>query len=137
MHTSAWRATAPHSTLFSPPSLVAERFWHLTATAIQLARTIGGLSSQRPLNDGAGNEPKLLLHAVRTVVDLIESGTRTMVGCSFGMSRSPTIAAFALAALLGEEPQAVITRIGETKSLEIKGPLWNDVAEVFPRVRRS
>lgn len=89
-----------------------------------------------PLNDGGGNAPSVLLQAVQTLVDILDSGTRTIVACSAGMSRSPTIAAFALAAHLGQQPVDVITRIAEIKSLELNGMLWNDVASVFSRVRR-
>lgn len=90
-----------------------------------------------PLNDGGGNDPSVLLQTVQTLVDLLDSGTRTIVACSAGMSRSPTIAAFALAAHLSHEPDDVIARIADVKSLELKGALWNDVANVFSRVRRT
>ena len=90
-----------------------------------------------PLNDGGGNDPKILLQAVQTLIDLMAAGNPTIVACSAGMSRSPTIAAFALAALLSQDPDEVITRIAEIKSLELKPVLWNDVRNVFSRVRRT
>jgi hypothetical protein len=89
-----------------------------------------------PLNDGGGNDPAVLLCAVQCIVLLLASGMRTLIACSAGMSRSPTIAAYALAAHLGQSPEDVLLRIAEKKSLEVKGPLWNDVAAVFSRVRR-
>ena len=49
-----------------------------------------------PLNDGGGNEPNLILFAVETLLDLLKSEIPTLVACSAGLSRSPTIAAFAL-----------------------------------------
>ncbi len=90
-----------------------------------------------PLNDGGGNEPALLLQVVQTVVDLLADGTPTIISCSAGMSRSPTIAAFALAAHLNQNPDEVISRIVAMKSLELRNELWNDVANVFERVRRK
>lgn len=90
-----------------------------------------------PLNDGGGNEPSILLQAIQTVVDLLSSGTRTLVACSAGMSRSPTIAAFSLAAHLSQEPKDVVARIADIKSLELKAALWNDVANIFSKVRRN
>ena len=90
-----------------------------------------------PLNDGGGNEASVLLHAVQCTVDLLASATRTIVACSAGMSRSPTIAAFALAAHLDQSPDDVISRIAKAIALEVKGPLWNDVAAVFSRVKRT
>lgn len=90
-----------------------------------------------PLNDGGGNDASVLLHAVQTVISLLASETRMIVACSAGMSRSPTIAAFALAAHLGEEPDEVISRIAAVKSLEIKPALWNDVKNALSRVDRT
>ena len=88
-----------------------------------------------PLNDGGGNDPSVLLHAVQTLVDLLTAGTRTIIACSAGMSRSPTIAAFALASHLEQEPGDVLARLAKIKSLEIKPALWNDVGGVFSQVR--
>ena len=90
-----------------------------------------------PLNDGGGNDASVLLQTVQTLVDLLAAGNRTIVACSAGLSRSPTIAAFALAAHLSQEPGDVITRIANIKSLELKGALWHDVANVFSRVHRT
>ena len=53
-----------------------------------------------PLNDGGGNDPRLLRISVQTVVAFLNAGITTILGCSAGMSRSPTIAAFALAAMV-------------------------------------
>ena len=89
-----------------------------------------------PLNDGGGNDPPVLRFAVQSLVDLLHSETRTMVACSAGMSRSPTIAAYALACHLDITPELALERIAAIKSLEIKGQLWSDVASVFPSVRR-
>jgi protein-tyrosine phosphatase len=50
-----------------------------------------------PLIDGGENPPALLRLAVQTVATLIRDGTRTLVCCQAGMSRSPAVAAAALA----------------------------------------
>lgn len=89
-----------------------------------------------PINDGGGNEPSILVQAVQSVADLLANETGTIIACSAGSSRSPTIAAFALAAHLDGEANEVLEHIASIKSLEVKGPLWNDVASVFSRVRR-
>ena len=88
-----------------------------------------------PLNDGRGNGEPILLLAVQTLVDLLSSGTRTIVACSAGMSRSPTIAAFGLAAFLSEDPKDVLARIAESKTLELNHALWDDVNRVSSRIR--
>lgn len=88
-----------------------------------------------PLVDGGGNDAAMLLQAVQCTVDLLAAGTRTIVACSAGMSRSPTIAAIALAAHLDQSPDDVIVRVAASGALEVKGALWNDVAAVFSKVR--
>jgi len=87
-----------------------------------------------PLNDGDGNDPEMILQALKTVTDLLKSNTRTLVACSAGMSRSPTIASFALAHYLSETPNHIISKIAELKSLEIKPKLWADTFAVFKKL---
>ena len=89
-----------------------------------------------PLNDGGGNDPFVLRLAVQSLVNLLSTNTRTLVACSAGMSRSPTIAAYALACHLDVTPEAALERIAAIKALEIKGQLWTDVANVFSCVQR-
>ncbi|TWT49562.1 Dual specificity phosphatase, catalytic domain [Rubripirellula amarantea] len=89
-----------------------------------------------PLNDGGGNDSTTLRFAVQSLVDLLHTGTRTIVACSAGMSRSPTIAAYALACYLDITPAMAIQRIATIKALEIKSQLWSDLADVYPSVRR-
>jgi hypothetical protein len=50
-----------------------------------------------PLLDGGDNEPALLRAAVFTLTQLLEQGFATLVCCQAGQSRSPAIAAAALA----------------------------------------
>ncbi|WP_149495300.1 protein-tyrosine phosphatase family protein [Roseiconus lacunae] len=87
-----------------------------------------------PLNDGGGNNPAVLLQSIQTLVDLLNADVRTIVACSAGMSRSPTVAAFALAAYLSQQPDEVLTRIASIKTLEIKPALWKEVEQIFPRI---
>jgi protein-tyrosine phosphatase len=54
-----------------------------------------------PLLDGAGNPPWLLRAAVETVVAFLRAGVPTLVCCGAGMSRSPAVAAAALARVRG------------------------------------
>lgn len=84
-----------------------------------------------PLNDGGGNNAAILRQAIQTSTDLLNSGTRTIVACSAGMSRSPTIAACALAAYLSQDPQGTISRIAEVKTLELNPVLWKDAIAAF------
>ena len=90
-----------------------------------------------PINDGGGNDPVVLLQAVQTLVDLLTSNIRTIVACSAGMSRSPTIAAFALASYRSIEPSEALGRVAKLKALEIKPALWQEVESVYSLVRRT
>lgn len=84
-----------------------------------------------PLNDGGGNPVNLIVQALQTTTGLIRKGIPTLVSCSAGMSRSPTIAAFALALLDDKEPRICIAEIGRIRSLELKPQLWADVENAF------
>src|SRR5262249_55058121 len=57
-----------------------------------------------PLSDGTGNETGLLHSAISTVALLLRQELPTLVCCSAGMSRSPAVAAAALARLHQEPP---------------------------------
>lgn len=54
-----------------------------------------------PLLDGSGNPLHLLRLAISTLVDLLRADVSTLVFCSAGMSRTPAVAAAALARLDG------------------------------------
>ena len=90
-----------------------------------------------PLNDGGGNDGSLLLQSVQTITDLLAAGMRTIVACSAGMSRSPVIAAFALAAHLNQSPDDVISRIAAIKPLDASSRFWDEVTNIFSQVRRT
>lgn len=81
-----------------------------------------------PITDGAGNNPDLLRIALQTTVELLRSRTKTIVACSAGLSRSPTVATCALAVYLNQPPEAVLTAINQTAGLELNGALWNEVS---------
>jgi hypothetical protein len=57
-----------------------------------------------PLADGSGNAPWLLHAAIDATAGLLRSGTPTLVFCSNGMSRTPAIAAAAIAKLTNRSP---------------------------------
>ncbi len=84
-----------------------------------------------PLNDGGGNEPPVVRQALRTCCDFLSSNMPTLVACSAGMSRSPTIAAFALAHFTQQSPELWIEKISAQKGLELKPELWKQVAAAY------
>ena len=90
-----------------------------------------------PLNDGGGNDEVVLSQLLRTLVGLLESNKRTLVACSAGRSRSPTIAAFGLALHLSQKPEEIIERIAEVKPLEVSPLFWDEVAGVYSELRQD
>ena len=87
-----------------------------------------------PLNDGGGNNPETVLQSLRTATDLLRSNTKLLIACSAGMSRSPTLAAFALAHHLSVTPDEVIAGIADIKGLELKPELWADMLTAFSKI---
>jgi protein-tyrosine phosphatase len=69
-----------------------------------------------PLVDGDGNLPELVRLAVTTVEHLLREGVPTLVSCSYGMSRSPTVTAFALARLRSITPMEALSIVGGSVS---------------------
>ena len=80
-----------------------------------------------PLVDGEGNAPALLTACIENTVGLLRVDFRTLVSCSAGMSRSPTIAAFALAGLLSIAPEEALARVAAVRTLELHPRLWASV----------
>ena len=88
-----------------------------------------------PLIDGGGNSAAILHTAIATVSRLQQTGLRTLVCCSAGLSRSPAVAAAALAVRGEEAPEIWLERISQTRSLQVSSPLWNEVLAALERVR--
>jgi protein-tyrosine phosphatase len=90
-----------------------------------------------PIVDGAGNDPSLLRLALLNTVELLKSGTPTLVACSAGMSRSPTIAICALAVYLDQSPESVLERANNRSAIELHGNLWTDVCDIVSEVQTA
>jgi len=84
-----------------------------------------------PLLDGAGNPPWLLRVAVSTVAWLLRSGTPTLVVCSAGMSRTPIIAAAAIAQLRGCSLGEAVAFITPSGPADISPALLAEVQAVL------
>lgn len=80
-----------------------------------------------PLIDGAGNPPWLLRAAVDCVANFQCSGTPTLVYCGAGMSRSPCIAAAAIARLRGCSADEALLWVAKTGAVDVMPGLWAEV----------
>ena len=81
-----------------------------------------------PLNDGEGNRPEFLRMAVESVMRLIAAKCRTLVCCGAGMSRSPAVAAMAIARLRGVPAENVLLEIADKGPHEVSPTLWGELS---------
>ncbi len=80
-----------------------------------------------PLIDGEGNEPVLLRLAVGSIVELLRADVPTLVCCGAGMSRSPALAAAAMAMLERREPDDCLREIASAAPADVSPGLWNEL----------
>jgi protein-tyrosine phosphatase len=83
-----------------------------------------------PLVDGAGNPPWLLRSAVETTAALIRSGVPTLVACGLGMSRSPAVAAMAVALVTGRPAEECLADVLRSAPADVSPGLWREVVAV-------
>jgi protein-tyrosine phosphatase len=84
-----------------------------------------------PLLDGAGNEKSLIGTAVATVVGLLRHRIPTLICCGAGRSRSPAIAAAALAEFHEQEPSDWLKRISERHPSDVSPGLWQEILQAL------
>ncbi|EAQ82226.1 dual specificity protein phosphatase family protein [Blastopirellula marina] len=83
-----------------------------------------------PILDGGENSSATLRLAVATVVRLLRDESPTLLFCSAGMSRSPAVAAIALAMVHAREPDEVLGELAERMPLQVSPHLWRDLQAV-------
>ena len=81
-----------------------------------------------PLVDNAGNPPWVVRTAVEAVVGLLQSGVPTLVACSAGASRSPAVAAVAIARWKGISPDDGLKMIGRG---DLSPSLWRELCDTL------
>lgn len=83
-----------------------------------------------PLVDGAGNPPWLLQAAIDCVAGLLRSGTPTLVYCGAGMSRSPCIAAAAIARARGCSLEEALMLVAKSGAIDVAPGLWDEIKTI-------
>jgi hypothetical protein len=83
-----------------------------------------------PLLDGEGNEPALLKFAIRTVASLLQARLPTLVCCGSGMSRSPAVAAAALALVGDGDVSARLQEIEQFGPMDVSPGLWREIQSI-------
>ena len=99
----------------------------LAAEEPPLAAPRGLVYHRLPLLDGAGNPPWLIRAAVDCAAGLLRANVPTLLYCSAGMSRSPVVAAAAVARVRGGSLVEVLAAIAAVGPLDASPAL---VAEV-------
>ncbi len=90
-----------------------------------------------PLLDGCGNDSGLLQLAISSVVTLLQNGVPTLVCCAAGMSRSPAIAAAAIAMTENLDLDECLKRVTNFRVADVSPGLWEDVRRITERLFRQ
>src|SRR5208283_2217360 len=80
-----------------------------------------------PLLDGSGNPTWLLRSAIETVAGLLRTRTPTLVYCAAGMSRTPCIAAAAIALVRHCPLTEALTLVSASGPADVSPGLWAEV----------
>jgi hypothetical protein len=84
-----------------------------------------------PLLDGDGNSAEMLSLAVGSIASLLEARLPTLVACSAGMSRSPILAAAAMARVQGISFESALEEITTGGPHDCSPALWRDVKNLM------
>src|SRR5262245_17261074 len=90
-----------------------------------------------PIVDGGDNPPWVLRAAVEAVAALVRADVPAMVVCGAGMSRSPAIAAAALALARGLDAHAALVRVTGHAQPDVTPALWRDVLRCLDALRSA
>jgi hypothetical protein len=83
-----------------------------------------------PLVDGTGNDPWILLSAIRTTASFLKLSVPTLVCCSAGLSRGPAIVAAALSTVIHKTPEDCLRQVSGSISHDVSPGFWNEVVGV-------
>ena len=100
----------------------------------QLAREI--VYCRFPINDGGGNPDAIIVLAIKTIAALVRAEIRTLVACSAGMSRAPTITAATIALLTDRDPDECLIQIIANAPNDVSPILWTHVKRLYNVLRR-
>ncbi len=87
-----------------------------------------------PILDGDGNDDRVMDLALATAVRLIRSNVKTLIACSAGMSRSPSVAAATIAIETGTSPDDCIARIVASGPNDVSPVLWHHIKAACRRL---
>ena len=83
-----------------------------------------------PLIDGDGNTSAVIDTAIRSATALVQNRIRTLLACSAGMSRAPSIGAAVVAVLTRRNPDDCLVDIIADGPSDVSPILWSRVKSV-------
>lgn len=84
-----------------------------------------------PLIDGQGNTPAVVKAAIDTTVSFVNGNVPTLVACDGGMSRSPAVAAAALAILEETTPEQALERVAAAGPHDVSTSFWAEIRQAI------
>ncbi|MGN6546021.1 MAG: dual specificity protein phosphatase family protein [Aureliella sp.] len=87
-----------------------------------------------PIVDGNSNWSSSIELAIRCLIMLMNKRLKTVVACSAGMSRSPAIAAAAIAALTRRPIEECLLEIVANAPHDVSPTLWSQVRAVYQKI---
>jgi len=84
-----------------------------------------------PLVDGAGNDANLLQLAIASVGSLLKKEIPALVCCGGGMSRSPAVAAAAIATLGRASLEDCLKSVADCHRTDVSPSLWAEIQQIF------
>lgn len=90
-----------------------------------------------PLHDDGSNVDALLSLAIGTLQSLLQCQFRTLIACSAGMSRSPTVAAAVVSLLTNDTLPECLHRITRNAPHDVSPSFFADVVRVHAAMATS
>jgi protein-tyrosine phosphatase len=84
-----------------------------------------------PILDGSGNPAWLLRAAVETTARLVRDRVPTLIYCSSGMSRSPAVAAMAVAMAQNRPAPECLAEVTGAGPVDVSTSLWQDLCAIL------
>jgi protein-tyrosine phosphatase len=88
-----------------------------------------------PLEDGGEDDLRRVISAIRTIAFSITQEMNTLVCCSAGLSRSPAIAAAAIAIKFAKNLDQSLREVASAKRCDVTPMLWRSVVEAHRVIR--
>ena len=101
----------------------------------QLARDM--IYCRIPLVDGDGNTNAVIDTAIRSATALVQNRVRTLIACSAGMSRAPSIGAAVVAVLTERPPDDCLVDIIASAPNDVSPVLWSRVKSVHRLIAKQ